>query len=84
MLFNRVRAEVMGMYFKPTRIQSRCELVVIMLLKRVQAELMGVYFKSTRIQLRCEVVLMMLISPVGPELMDSNPLEFNYAVKLLL
>ena len=86
MLFKRVGAELMGMYFKFTRIQLRCEVVSVMLFNLVATELMWMCFKSTRIQLRCGIVFMMLFSWVRAELMGmySNPIELNYAVELFL
>ena len=49
MLFDRVEAELMQMYFKLTRIQLRCEVVFVMLFNRVGAELMGMYLKYIRV-----------------------------------
>ena len=57
MLVKRVRAELMGMCFRSTRIQLLCEHVFFMLFNRVRAELMGMHLKSTGIHLCCEHVL---------------------------
>ena len=43
MLFNRVGAELMGMYFKSIRIQLRCEVVFLMLFTLAGTELMEMY-----------------------------------------
>ena len=43
MLFSRVGVELMGMYFKSTRIKLRCEVVLMMLFSLVGIELMWMY-----------------------------------------
>ena len=63
LLFRRAGTELMGMYFKYTRVQLRCEAVFLMLFNRVGTEIMGVYFKYTRVQLRCEVVFYDALQP---------------------
>ena len=72
MLFNKVRTELMGMYFKSTRIPLRSEVVFMMHFKRIRAELMRMYFKSTRFQLRCEVVFILLVNRTRTELMGTH------------
>ena len=82
-LFNLVGTELMGMYFKYTRMQLRCEVIFMMLFNRVGTELMVAY--SNPLEFNCAVKLFLWYCSTGFELNSwwwtSNPLALHYAVK---